>query len=129
VRPDLRAAAFEALAHVGLDERAALHAIDGLEDADVRVRAMAAQSLQGWLGVGNAASRLGKHLDDAWPVAVHAARALRSLGERGALELQAAVALITAASSTSCCRPAGWRGFRSSSTCAASCSSASPARR
>jgi HEAT repeat protein len=88
-RPDLRAAAFEALAHVGLDERAALRAIDALADADVRVRAMAARALHGWLGIGDAATALGRRLDDEWPVAVHAARSLRSLGQRGALELQA----------------------------------------
>jgi HEAT repeat protein len=90
--PDLRAAAFEALAHIGVDEAAALGAIAALEDADPGVRAMAARALHGWVGIGDAATALAKHLDDAWPVAVHAARSLRSLGQRGALELQAQAA-------------------------------------
>jgi HEAT repeat protein len=87
-RPDLPAAAFEALAHIGLDEAAALRAIGALENPDARVRAMAAQALHGWMGAGDAASHLGRHLDDEWPVAVHAARSLRSLGQLGFLELQ-----------------------------------------
>ena len=88
-RPDLRATAFEALAHVGIDEHAALRAIAALEDADARVRATAAQALHGWLGIGDAAAHLAAHLDDEWAVAVRAARSLRSLGPRGTLELQA----------------------------------------
>jgi len=88
-QPDLHAAAFDALANVGLDEETACGAIAALENADPAVRAMAARALHGWTGSGDAASRLAEHLDDEWPVAVNAARSLRSLGSRGQLELQA----------------------------------------
>jgi HEAT repeat protein len=78
-RRDVRAAAFEALAHVGLDERAAALAITALESRDEAVRAMAATALRGWNGPGNAAASLARHLDDRWPVAVSAARTLQSM--------------------------------------------------
>jgi len=89
-RPELQAAAFEALSNVGLDESTAWCAMAALESADAAVRAMAARALHGWTGSGDAATRLAAHLDDEWPVAVNAARSLRSLGARGQLELQAA---------------------------------------
>ena len=88
-RPDVRAASFEALAHVRLDERSACRAIEALESADANERAMAAQALHGWTGGGGAAARLAVHLDDTWPVAVRAARSLRSMGNGGLAELEA----------------------------------------
>jgi|SRR6187399_3198414 hypothetical protein len=88
-RPEVRAAAFAALAHVGLDAETASLAVEALESADVPVRAMAAFALNGWTGPGAAAMRLGQHLDDDWPVAVRAARSLRSMGGVGAIELEA----------------------------------------
>jgi HEAT repeat protein len=88
-RATVRAAAFEALAHVGLDEAAASLAVQGLESRDVAVRAMAAGALHGWTGAGDAASHLGRHLDDTWTIAVRAARSLRSMGHAGRVELEA----------------------------------------
>jgi len=88
-RIEVRATAFEALAYVGLDDDAARVALEGLDSADPPVRAMAAFALEGWRGPGDAAARLGRHLDDTWAVAVRAARALRSMGEAGRVELQA----------------------------------------
>jgi HEAT repeat protein len=88
VRVQVRATAFEALAYVGLDDEAARLAIEGLESDDAAVRAMAAYALRGWRGPGDAAGRLGPHLDDTWAVAVRAARTLASMGPAGLLELQ-----------------------------------------
>jgi len=88
-RLEVRATAFEALAYVGLDDESARVAIEGLESDDPPVRAMAAYALLGWQGPGNAAPRLGRHLDDTWAVAVRAARTLQSMGPAGAAELQA----------------------------------------
>jgi HEAT repeat protein len=88
-RPELRAAAFEALAHVGLDDGAATLAIEALENPDARVRANAARALAGWTGAGDAPAHLGAHLEDAWPVAVSAARSLQSMGEPGLVKLRA----------------------------------------
>jgi HEAT repeat protein len=82
-RADVRAAAFEALAHVGLDDRAAALAINALESTDAPVRAMAAGALRGWEGTGNAAWHLARHLDDTWAVAVKAARSLQSMRQAG----------------------------------------------
>jgi HEAT repeat protein len=78
-RVAVRAAAFEALAHVGLDEKAARLALDALESKDAPVRAMAAHALQDLRGSSEAAARLGQHLDDTWLVAVQAARSLQSM--------------------------------------------------
>jgi HEAT repeat protein len=88
-RVEVRATAFEALAYVGLDDDAARVAVEGLESDDPPVRAMAAYALRDWQGPGDAAARLAPHLDDTWPVAVRAARTLRSMGEAGLVELQA----------------------------------------
>ena len=88
-RPKVRAAAFEALAYVGLDAEAASLAIEALESEDEVVRAAAAHSLNGWTGSANAAVPLARHLDDVWPVAVRAAQSLRSMGSVGILELEA----------------------------------------
>ena len=86
-RQDVRAAALEALAHVGLDERSAGIAIQSLESPDVVVRAMAADALRGWTGAGDPAGHLARHLDDAWAVAVRAARSLLEMKETGRAEL------------------------------------------
>lgn len=88
-RAEVRAAAFEALAHVGLDEAAASLALHGLESGDAAVRAMAAGALHGWTGVGDAAAHLARHLDDTWTIAVRAARSLLSMGDAGRVELEA----------------------------------------
>jgi HEAT repeat protein len=88
-RSEVRAAAFEALAHVGLDADVASLAVAALESTDDAVRAMAAYALKGWTGSGDAAVHLARHLDDAWPVAVRAAQSLRSMGNAGVFELQA----------------------------------------
>jgi HEAT repeat protein len=82
-RPDVQAASLEALAHTGLDEPSAAAAIEALESSDVLVRAMAAGALSGWTGTGDAAAHLLPHLDDAWPVAVRAARSLQAMGPAG----------------------------------------------
>jgi HEAT repeat protein len=87
-RVEVRASAFEALARVGLDQQAASLALGALEAPDVHVRAMAAAALSGWTE-GDSASRVARHLDDVWAVAVPAARSLRSMGELGRIELQA----------------------------------------
>jgi hypothetical protein len=89
-RAEVRAAAFEALARVGLDAASARTALDALDhDSDVRVRAMAARALEGWPGDAAAAGHLARHLDDEWPVAVRSARALQSMGEPGLTALTA----------------------------------------
>ena len=87
-RDPVRAAAFEALARVGLDDRGAALAIAALESRDVQERAMAAAALHGWTGAGDGASRLARHLGDTWPVAFRAARALQSMGPAGRAALQ-----------------------------------------
>jgi HEAT repeats len=89
VRVEIRATAFEALAHVGLDDEAAPVAIAALESDDAPVRAMAAYALRGWQGSSDAPARLGPHLDDTWAVAVQAARTLGSMGPAGLVELEA----------------------------------------
>ena len=91
-RVEVRAAAFEALAYVGLDDDSARVAVEGLESDDAPVRAMAAFALRGWQGSGDAAARLAMHLDDTWAVAVRAARTLQSMGDAGFVELQARAA-------------------------------------
>jgi HEAT repeat protein len=87
-RVEVRAAAFEALAHVGLDEPAAAIAIRGLDSGDVEVRAMAARALRDYPGSSGAAQHLVRHLDDVWPVAIQAARSLRALADAGQAALQ-----------------------------------------
>jgi hypothetical protein len=88
-RLEVRTAAFEALAYVGLDDAAARVAVEGLDSADPPVRAMAAYALRGWQGPGDATARVGRHLDDTWAVAIRAARTLQSMGQAGFVELQA----------------------------------------
>jgi HEAT repeat protein len=87
-REPVRAAALEALARIGLDDRAAALAIAGLDSSDVHERAMAAAALHGWTGGGDAPIPLARHLGDSWPVAVRAAHALRSIGPAGRAALQ-----------------------------------------
>jgi HEAT repeats len=87
-RAAVRAAAFDAIGHVGLDAECARLAIDALEDRDVAVRAAAAHALHGWTGPGDAAPRLARHLDDTWAVATRAARSLQSIGPAGLDELR-----------------------------------------
>ena len=88
-RIEVRATAFEAMAYVGLDDESARVAIEGLDNDDPRVRAMAAYALKGWQGPGDAAARLAPRLDDTWAVAVKAARTLQSMGPGGAAVLEA----------------------------------------
>jgi HEAT repeat protein len=88
-RPEVRAGAFDALAHVGLDDSSARLAIAALDDADVTVRAAAARALQGWTGPGDAVPHLARHLDDTWIVAARAARALQSMAPEGVEALRA----------------------------------------
>ena len=57
--------------------------------ADAEVRAMAAYALHGWMGGGDAASRLASRLDDTWTVAVQAARSLEAMGAAGVVALYA----------------------------------------
>ena len=87
-RVEIRAAAFEALGYVGLDEEAARVAVDGLESPEPQVRAMAAYALRGWQGPGDVPAHLARHLDDTWVVAIRAARTLQSMGAAGVVELQ-----------------------------------------
>jgi len=86
-RIDVQAAAFEALGHIGLDASSASLAITALDSGDIAVRAMAAAALHDWTGDGDAARLLGHRLDDAWTVAVHAARSLQSMRDPGITEL------------------------------------------
>ena len=87
-REEVRAAAFEALARIGVDDRAAALALAALDRGDVHERAMAAAALRGWNGAGEWPVILGRHLGDAWPVAIRAARALQSAGPAGRAALE-----------------------------------------
>lgn len=87
-REEVRAVAFEALACIGLDDRAAALAIAALEHSDVQERAMAAAALRGWSGAGDGPTHLARHLGDAWPVAVRAAHTLQSMGPAGRAALE-----------------------------------------
>lgn len=82
-REELRAAALAALAHTGLDAPAAALALGALASADPDTRAAAAAALAGWTGIPDAALPLARHLDDRWPVAAAAARALNTIGPAG----------------------------------------------
>jgi len=87
-RKEVRSAAFEALGRIGLDDRAAALAIAAVDHGDVQERAMAAAALNRWTGGGDIPSRLARHLEDAWPVAIRAARALLSMGPAGRAALE-----------------------------------------
>ena len=90
-RPAVRAAALGALGCIGLDDRAAAVVLAALDHGNVEERVAAAAALQGWVG-GDAPPHLAKRLDDAWPVAVRAARTLQSMGDAGQVELAALAA-------------------------------------
>jgi len=87
---DVRTAALEALAHVGLDERAAVLATESLNHPDAAVRARAASALRGWTASAEVAARLAGHLADTWMVATRAARSLQSMGDAGRNALESA---------------------------------------
>jgi HEAT repeat protein len=93
-RPDVRAAALNALARPGLDAQAATLAARALDDVDARVRTAAAHALSGWPADEGVARSLVRHLDDEWTVAWRAAQSLRTAGEAGhaALRARASVA-------------------------------------
>ncbi len=89
-QPATRAAAWRALAAVGLDERAFYHALKGLGDDHAAVRAAAARALAR-TGRSDASPHLARHLDDEWEVAAQSARALIGLGPEGHAALAARV--------------------------------------
>ena len=84
----VRAASWRAIGMIGMDERAAYHALRALSDEDPRVRAQAAQAL-GRTGRIDFVPYLQSHLDDEWEVAAQGARALARLGDQGRAALQA----------------------------------------
>ena len=86
---EVRIAAFDALARIGLDGAAAALALRALESKDVRERAAAAQALHGWAEAGDSAAALAEHLSDAWPVAFRAAQSLKTMRGGGVAALQA----------------------------------------
>jgi HEAT repeat protein len=91
-RAEVRTGALSALARVGLDEDSALAALASLESDDAHVRAAAARAFHGWRGSVDASEPLERHLDDAWTVAVPAARSLQSMGGGGLARLTAKAA-------------------------------------
>ena len=86
---EVRIAAFDALAQIGLDDATASLALRALESSNVRERAGAAQALHGWTEGGDVAASLAQHLDDDWPVAFRAAQSLKTMSDAGAAALQA----------------------------------------
>ena len=84
----VRAASWRAIGMIGMDDRAAYHALRALGDQDARVRAQAAQAL-GRTGRRDFVPYLQSHLDDEWEVAAQGARALARLGDEGRAALQA----------------------------------------
>jgi len=88
-RPEVRTAAFKALAHVGLNETAAGCAVAAFDSSNAHVRAAAAAALRGWTAEPAVVAQLANRLDDQWEVAVRAAQSLRSMGAPGLAELQA----------------------------------------
>ena len=87
-RANVRAAALQALARIGIDQPSKPVAIAALDDPEAGVRAMAAKALHGGADPDTAA-RLARHLDDTWTVALHAARALQTMESTGRAELEA----------------------------------------
>lgn len=87
-RAKVRAAAMEALSHIGIDRPSVPFAITALEDGDATVRAMAATALRGCADADTAAS-LARHLDDTWAVALRAARSLQAMEAPGRAALEA----------------------------------------
>ena len=88
-RPDVRAAVWQAIGQIGVDDRAYYHLLRGLNDPVDAVRAEAAWAL-GRSGRQDAAAYLAGRLDDEWLVAAQTARALRALGPAGRRELEEA---------------------------------------
>jgi hypothetical protein len=88
-RPAVRAAVWQAIGQIGVDDRAYYHLLRGLNDAAEPVRAAAAWAL-GRSGRQDAAVYLAGRLDDEWLVAAQTARALRALGPAGRRELEEA---------------------------------------
>jgi hypothetical protein len=90
-KPEVRAAALEALGSIGLDDRSYYFALRALGDTDPRARAMAARAL-GLARREGAVDHLTTQLDDEWLPAAQAAGALRRLGVAGKAALQARAA-------------------------------------
>lgn len=84
---ETRTAVWNALATIGLDERAFYHAVKALNAAEPPVRAAAARALAR-TGRADAVPQLAGHLDDEWEVAAQSARALSRLGADGLDALQ-----------------------------------------
>lgn len=83
----IRAAAFNVLGTIGLDDTNFYYALKALGDADPGVRSMAARAL-GRSGREDVASYLGDRLNESdWTVAAASARALLNLGPAGAATL------------------------------------------
>ena len=93
-RPDVQAAAFDALASIGLDAETAHMAVDALDSSNEPVRAAAAGALAGWRGDPVVAAHLGRRLGDSWTVAARAAQSLRSMGGVGVEELRTSAARV-----------------------------------
>ena len=89
LRPEVQAAALEALAEIGLDDHSTTRAIACLQHHDPSVRAMAAFALGGATSRPDVATQLARHLDDVWEVAVKAAQSLRSMRPHGLDTLRA----------------------------------------
>jgi HEAT repeat protein len=90
-KAEVRAAVWQALGTIGVDDRAYYHALRALNDSSGQVRAAAAWAL-GRSGRQDAAAYLAGRLNDEWIVAAQTARALRALGPAGRRELEEAVA-------------------------------------
>lgn len=86
-RPEVRAAALNALGSRGLDDRGYYFALKALGDVDPDARAMAARAL-GRSRREDAVTYLAARLDDEWLPAAQAAAALRQLGDPGRVALQ-----------------------------------------
>ena len=86
-RTEVRAAVWQAIGAIGVDDRAYYHLLRGLSDPGEAVRAAAAWAL-GRSGRQDAVIYLAGGLDDEWLVAAQTARALRALGPAGRRELE-----------------------------------------
>jgi hypothetical protein len=88
-RPEVRAAVWQAIGTIGVDDRAYYHVLRGLNDPSEVVRAAAAWAL-GRSGRQDAVACLAGRLEDEWLVAAQTARALRALGPAGRRALEEA---------------------------------------
>jgi HEAT repeat protein len=86
-RAEVRAAVWQAVGTIGVDDRAYYHVLRALNDQSEQVRAAAAWAL-GRSGRQDAAPYLAGRLNDEWIVAAHTARALRALGPAGRRALE-----------------------------------------